>query len=210
MGSQPWRVRPPTGVYGSLEQPRPVGPGCEQQVLVRREAGGDEVLHLSRGVDGGDDAIAGAGQRAGTFDDLVQGRCPTWRLALVRRMAALSRESRSRSASVSCLGWSGSLTDSTPPEPRRGAMTSPDAALEQAVVEPDPHGIKRICAPQGVLLGPSRLIGHTLCVRLYHGRLDLLLGASFLMTLPRRARAQRRQARLRGQNVATKCITQPD
>ena len=94
----------------------------------------------------------------------------------------------------------------------RAANVPADVAadLEQAVVEPDPHGSKRICAPQGVLLGPSRLIGHTLCVRLYHGRLDLLLGASFLMTLPRRARAQRRQARLRGQNVATKCMTQPD
>ena len=32
---------------------------------------------------------------------------------------------------------------------------------------------------------PSRLIGHTLCVRLYHDRLELLLGATFLMTLPR-------------------------
>ena len=43
---------------------------------------------------------------------------------------------------------------------------------------------------------PSRLIGHTLCVRLYHDRLELLLGATFLMT---RARADRRQARLCGQ-----------
>ena len=64
-------------------------------MLVRREAGGDEVLQLPRGVDGGDDATV-----------------PTLRLALVRKMAALSREIRSRSASVSCLGWSGSLTDS--------------------------------------------------------------------------------------------------
>ena len=72
IGSRPWRVRPTAGVYGSLEQPRPVGPGCEQQVLVRREAGGDEVLQLPRGVDGGDDATV-----------------PTLRLALVRKMAAL-------------------------------------------------------------------------------------------------------------------------
>ena len=55
-----------------LEEPRPVGPGRELLVLVGREAGGDEVLDLPRFVDGRDHAVAGAGQRAGTVDDLLQ------------------------------------------------------------------------------------------------------------------------------------------
>ena len=44
-----------------FEQTRPVGPGRELGVLLGGEARGDEVLRLARLVDGGDDAVAGAG-----------------------------------------------------------------------------------------------------------------------------------------------------
>ena len=123
IGSQPWRVRPTAGVYGSLEQPRPVGPGCELQVLVRREAGGDEVLQLPRGVDGSDDAIAGAGQRAGTFDDLVQDGA-TLRLALVRSDGG----AESGDPLAQCLGRVRSPIQLLRSH-AGGAVTSPDAAL---------------------------------------------------------------------------------
>ena len=55
-----------------FEQPRPVGPRRELAVLFRREARADEVLHLSRLVDGGDHAVAGAGERTGAVNDLLQ------------------------------------------------------------------------------------------------------------------------------------------
>ena len=57
-----------------LEEARPVGPGCQLLVLLRREAGGDEVLHRACVVDGHDDAVAGAGERTGAVDDLLQHR----------------------------------------------------------------------------------------------------------------------------------------
>ena len=57
-----------------FEQPRPVGPRRELAVLFRREARADEVLHLSRLVDGGDHAVAGAGERASAVNDLLQDR----------------------------------------------------------------------------------------------------------------------------------------
>ena len=44
-------------------------PFLHRAVLVGRKAGGDEVAALPIAVDGSDDAVAGAGQRAGTVDD---------------------------------------------------------------------------------------------------------------------------------------------
>ena len=75
--------------------------------------------------------------------------------AAQRPSAALSREIRSRS-SVYCLGWSGSLTDSTPPEPRRGAMTSPDAALhdnscKRHLIDPKIHVTSMVIVYTSVL-----------------------------------------------------------
>ena len=55
-----------------LEEPRSVGPGRELAVLVRREPGGDEVLDLPGLADGRDQSVAGADQRAGAVDDLLQ------------------------------------------------------------------------------------------------------------------------------------------
>ena len=54
-----------------FEQPRPVGPRRELAVLFRREARADEVVHLSRLVDGGYHAVAGAGERAGAVNDIL-------------------------------------------------------------------------------------------------------------------------------------------
>ena len=54
------------------EQPRPVGPVQQLPLLVRGQSGGDEVLGLAGGVDGGDRAVAGAGQRAGAVHHLLQ------------------------------------------------------------------------------------------------------------------------------------------
>ena len=55
-----------------FEQPRPVGPFPYLAVLVRSEAGRDEVLGLPRVADGRDHTIAGAGQHAGALHDLGQ------------------------------------------------------------------------------------------------------------------------------------------
>ena len=55
-----------------FEEPRPVGPVGQLLVLGGSEAGADEVLGLPRVVDGRDHAVAGAGQRAGAVDDLLQ------------------------------------------------------------------------------------------------------------------------------------------
>ena len=41
-------------------------------MLFRREARADEVLHLARLVDGGHNSVAGAGERAGAGNDLLQ------------------------------------------------------------------------------------------------------------------------------------------
>ena len=54
------------------EQPRSVRPRGHHRVHAGREAGGDELLRLPGVVDGGDQAVAGAGQRAGAVDDLAQ------------------------------------------------------------------------------------------------------------------------------------------
>ena len=54
------------------EQLVPVRPVRHVPALVRRQAGGDELLDRAAFVDGRDHAVAGAGQRAGAVDDLVQ------------------------------------------------------------------------------------------------------------------------------------------
>ena len=54
------------------EQPQLIGPCFHRPLLVGREAGGDEVAGLPVPVDGGDDAVVGAGQRAGAVDDLAE------------------------------------------------------------------------------------------------------------------------------------------
>ena len=68
---QPERARE---VAEELEQPRPVGPLLHPPVLLVGEPGGDEVPGLARLVDGGDGAVARAGERAGALDDLLQHR----------------------------------------------------------------------------------------------------------------------------------------
>ena len=73
-GGQVREPQRPVQVAEVFEQPRPVGPHRELAVLFRREARADEVLHLSRLVDGGDHAVAGAGERAGAVNDLLQDR----------------------------------------------------------------------------------------------------------------------------------------
>ena len=85
-----------------LEEPRPVRPGRELLVLVGREAGRDELLDAPRVVDRRDHAVAGAGQRAGAVDHLLQDgvEVSRSRLALIRRTAALSLETRSCNASI--------------------------------------------------------------------------------------------------------------
>ena len=55
-----------------LEELRPVRPVNELAVLVGRDAGADEVLDLACLVDGRDQAVAGAGQRAGAVRHLLQ------------------------------------------------------------------------------------------------------------------------------------------
>ena len=55
-----------------LEQAHAVGPGREFLLLLRGEARGDGVLGRARLVDGGDDAVAGAGERPGSLHDLAQ------------------------------------------------------------------------------------------------------------------------------------------
>ena len=55
-----------------LEELRPVGPFHNAPVLVRGEARGGEVLGSAGLVDGGDGAVARAGERADALDDLVQ------------------------------------------------------------------------------------------------------------------------------------------
>ena len=54
------------------EQLRPVSPLDELVLLVGREARGDELAHLAPLVDGGDDAVARDGQRAGAVGRLLQ------------------------------------------------------------------------------------------------------------------------------------------
>ena len=54
------------------EQSRAVRPGREPRRRIGREPRGDEVPNLAPFVNGGDDAVAGAGQRAGAVDDLAQ------------------------------------------------------------------------------------------------------------------------------------------
>ena len=61
-------------VAEELEEPRPVGPFHDVPVLVRGEARGDEVLGGAGLVDGGDGAVARAGERPGALDDFVQHR----------------------------------------------------------------------------------------------------------------------------------------
>ena len=55
-----------------LEELVPVRPVRHVPALVRRQAGGDELLDRAAFVDSRDHAVAGAGQRAGAVDDLVQ------------------------------------------------------------------------------------------------------------------------------------------
>ena len=59
-------------VAQSLEEPRPVGPLHQLPVLVFGEAGGDEVLGRAGLVDGGDGAVARAGERPGALHDLLE------------------------------------------------------------------------------------------------------------------------------------------
>ena len=59
-------------VAEELEEPRPVGPFFHVPVLLRGEARGDEVLGDTGLVDGGDGAVARAGERPGTLDHFVE------------------------------------------------------------------------------------------------------------------------------------------
>ena len=62
----------PRQVAEVLEQPRALGPFRDGPVLLLGEARGDEVPRRARLVDGGDGAEAGAGERAGAVDHLVE------------------------------------------------------------------------------------------------------------------------------------------
>ena len=66
---QPQRARKGLEVFEELV---PVRPLRHVPALVRRQAGGDELLDRAGVVDGRDHAVAGAGQRAGAVDDLAQ------------------------------------------------------------------------------------------------------------------------------------------
>ena len=55
-----------------LEEPRALGSLREPPVLVGGEARGDQVLRGARLVDGGDGGEAGAGERPGALDHLVE------------------------------------------------------------------------------------------------------------------------------------------
>ena len=72
VGGQVGQPQRPLKVPEVFKQPRPVGPVGHLPVLLRREAGGDKVLDLSRRIDGRDHPVARAGQSAGVFDDLAQ------------------------------------------------------------------------------------------------------------------------------------------
>ena len=54
-----------------LEDPHVVRPLLHHPLLLGREAGEDDDVGLTRIVDGGDDGVAGVGQRAGGFADLA-------------------------------------------------------------------------------------------------------------------------------------------
>ena len=54
------------------KEARPVGPGLERPVLVRRQAGGGEVAGPAVRIDGGDGAAVRAGERAGGVDPLLE------------------------------------------------------------------------------------------------------------------------------------------
>ena len=72
MGGQvpePERFREPAEVFEEL---RPLGQLHQPLVLFRSQAGGDEVLELSRLIKGRDPAVAGAGQRAGALHNFMQ------------------------------------------------------------------------------------------------------------------------------------------
>ena len=62
----------PRQVAHVLEEPHPVGPVQHPLVLLGGEAGGDEVPGPARLVDRRDQAVAGAGERAGALRDLAQ------------------------------------------------------------------------------------------------------------------------------------------
>ena len=66
---QPQRARKVPEVFEELV---PVRPLRHVPALVRRQAGGDELLDRAGLVDGRDHAVARAGQRAGAVDDLAQ------------------------------------------------------------------------------------------------------------------------------------------
>ena len=55
-----------------LEEAHCVGPGLQLPLLVGGEARGDEVLRPPCFVDGGDRAVASAGEGAGAVDGLAQ------------------------------------------------------------------------------------------------------------------------------------------
>ena len=67
-------------VAEELEEPRPVGPFFHVPVLLRGEARGDEVLGDTGLVDGGDGAVARAGERPGALDHF-DARSPRSRFA---------------------------------------------------------------------------------------------------------------------------------
>ena len=66
---EPNRARQALEVHEEL---RPLGPVDQLLVLLRREAGSDELLGLPGVVDGRDHAVAGADQRAGAVNDFPQ------------------------------------------------------------------------------------------------------------------------------------------
>ena len=66
---EPERFREPAEVFEEL---RPLGQVHQPLVLFRSQAGGDEVLELSRLIKGRDPAVAGTGQRAGALHNFMQ------------------------------------------------------------------------------------------------------------------------------------------
>ena len=118
-----------------LEQAHAVGPGREFLLLLRGEARGDGVLGRARLVDGGDDAVAGAGERraVSTTSPSTVSRS---RLALIRRIAALRVAMRSRSASFSRCSWERLKGPSSPNRARiigRRAAGGAGFAMDRAV-----------------------------------------------------------------------------
>ena len=113
-----------------LEQLRPVGPVQHLLVFLGSDPRGGEFLGLSRLVDGRDRAVAGAGQRAGALDDLVQDGVDV-EAGADASTAVPSVEMRWRSASISRRRSSGWCNGSPSAGPQRNAARPRTAKLDK-------------------------------------------------------------------------------